>query len=63
MSFSSPLLGTPWCIFFFYPKAPPGFQQQSQEEDHTDRLKDYADLQRNLEVFCWLSRYGMLNGV
>ncbi|CAM9449712.1 unnamed protein product, partial [Hapterophycus canaliculatus] len=29
--------------------APPGFQEQSQEEDHSDRLKDYADLQATLE--------------
>lgn len=31
-------------------QAPPGFQEQSQEEDHADRLKDYADLQATLEV-------------
>lgn len=31
-------------------QAPPGFQEQSQEEDHVDRLKDYADLQATLEV-------------
>lgn len=31
-------------------QAPPGFQEQSQEEDHSDRLKDYEDLQAMLEV-------------
>lgn len=31
-------------------QAPPGFQEQSQEEDHADRLQDYADLQVVLEV-------------
>lgn len=31
-------------------QAPAGFQEQSQEEDHVDRLSDYADMQANLEV-------------
>eukprot|EP00903_Cladosiphon_okamuranus_P008860 g8483.t2 len=33
----------------FLMQAPPGFQKQSQEEDHADRLEDYADLQATLE--------------
>lgn len=37
-------------------QAPAGFQEQSQEEDHVDRLSDYADMQASLEVreFWWL---------
>ncbi|CAM9180735.1 unnamed protein product [Ectocarpus sp. 13 AM-2016] len=33
----------------FLMQAPPGFQEQSQEEDHADRLQDYSDLQIILE--------------